>query len=115
PRAFSVNARFTATVDLPTPPLPLATAMTRRTPGSGACAGAETGLGCAGAPRGRPLWTATCLTPGTADRVAVIVPVRWRRTSSVALEGRRWTITLSSLVRISPTSPSDTISRLDPG
>ena len=31
PVAARAQARFTATVDLPTPPLPLATAITRRT------------------------------------------------------------------------------------
>src|SRR3984893_18417080 len=34
PICWSANARFTLTVDLPTPPLPLPTAMTWRIPGS---------------------------------------------------------------------------------
>jgi hypothetical protein len=34
PRCFKAQARFTEQVDLPTPPLPLATAMMRFTPGT---------------------------------------------------------------------------------
>src|SRR5581483_12165028 len=49
PRALSARARLAATVDLPTPPLPLATATTWRTPGN-SILGMPPAGGCMGAP-----------------------------------------------------------------
>src|SRR5262249_56892944 len=47
----NARARLAATVDLPTPPLPLATAMSDLTPGSAIFGGMPCG-GCMGVPRG---------------------------------------------------------------
>src|SRR5512137_348997 len=87
PRSRRPSARLSAVVDLPTPPLPDATAITESTPGIGACfdigdglpagacgrcseTGATPGRGCgaAGAPGRRSAVSATSalLTPGTA-------------------------------------------------
>src|SRR4029079_16035357 len=61
PRRESAAARFVLTVDLPTPPLPAATAMMFLTPG-------RRGFhGWFGLPHSlAPSWTSTAVTPGTA-------------------------------------------------
>ena len=59
PRSRSPSARLTAVVDLPTPPLPDATAMMASTPGIPGCT-LSAGWACgAGAPAARG-WVATC-------------------------------------------------------
>src|ERR1700730_4009799 len=52
PMAARPSARLTATVDLPTPPLPEATAMIERTPGTSGLGGAPRAWGCPGPGRG---------------------------------------------------------------
>ncbi len=86
PFAFSASARLAATVDLPTPPLPEATATIARTPGrqrafaAAACRRAGAGP-CPGAPRagrgsppgGRASAVSTAVTdstPGSASTAA---------------------------------------------
>jgi hypothetical protein len=67
PQRASASARFTATVVLPTPPLPAPTAMTFFTPGSGVrpVSGADTERTWA------VIRTSTSVTPGTARTTAV--------------------------------------------
>ena len=59
PDLARASARFTATVDLPTPPLPLATAMVCFTPGIGAFAGIDLAFGAS-----TSVSTDTSETPG---------------------------------------------------
>ncbi len=100
------TARFTATVVLPTPPLPAPTAITFFTPGSG-------GLPYSGADADRTenaMVTPTLLTPGTA---ATAARARSRTSSRAATEGldnSMVTAARPSTIWTSFTNLSDTMS-----
>src|SRR5688572_27763856 len=100
----NATARLTATVVLPTPPLPAPTAITFLTPGSG-------GLPCSGADTDRTtkrVSTSTCDTPGTLRTSAF---ARSTRASRFAAEGfadsianaTRSPVTVTSLTNLSVT------------
>ena len=88
PPALRASARFTAVVDLPTPPLPEATAMMAPTPGSSGRCGAASpparglavGVGGGGA-RSAVSTADTEATPGSAFTAA---SQAWRKGSSAA-------------------------------
>ena len=112
PRAASASARLTATVDFPTPPLVLATAMMRATPGSAARAAHGSCLALSSA---RARRTSTFATPGSRPSTASISAVSWRRISGLAVPGRRGTRTVPFSITTSPSMPSCTMSRWKPG
>src|SRR5579885_172277 len=111
PACASAIARLTATVDLPTPPLLLATATTLRTPG--------TGFG----PLGRSGWlrtfapiaTRTAPTPGTVFTAASAARCRSSRTGQAGVVSTKVKATsLPSMAR-SWIIPRETISRCSSG
>src|SRR5579885_519357 len=111
PSACIAIARLTATVDLPTPPFPLATAITCRTPGLGRRAL------CAAAARGWAASTSTCTpgTPGMAATVRLTSSITVRTTSGLADTGARNTVTPAWATSMSLIRPKETMSRLKPG
>ncbi len=68
------QARFTATVDLPTPPLPLATAITWRT-----WAGFSAPVGCCGC-----IWAWASLDRRAPPRRTLTVPGAWKGSAGAA-------------------------------
>ena len=112
PREWSPNARFIAVVDLPTPPLPEATATKCLTPGmpwrscwAELTFGPTGRAGCCSAVSA----TNTLLTPGSSLTTFSTTPRR------ASMDFRCWgsvfraNITLPSKIAISDTSPADTI------
>ena len=105
----SASAKLAATVDLPTPPLPLAIAITRATPG----------IGCG--PRGRAPGAAsrTISTgpgmPGMAAIVARTASSICCTTSAFAVLGASRTVTPLEDTSMSRTMPKETMSREKPG
>ena len=112
PRCCKAQARFTDTVDLPTPPLPLATATIRRMPGTLCCC--AHGL-CGAAACGAPGWfTSTCtrVTPGNAFNARSLSDLIWLATSGLLVVSCIETLTAPSLAAICFTRPNETMSRL---
>jgi hypothetical protein len=97
-----------ATVDLPTPPLPLATTSTARTPGMG--------WRPRGAPAGRAMrTTSTVPAPGMAATAARTAASIVATTSSCAVVGASFTVTPDEATSMSWMSPNETMSRVKPG
>src|SRR5262245_20507420 len=106
------SARLTATVDLPTPPFALDTAITCRTPGSGARP--------ANGSRPRPTaasatTTRTSFTPATRPTTSSMRRARAARTSALSVPGRSSTVTVPPSTSTPETMPSVTTSRRKPG
>src|SRR5258706_11996652 len=83
PRCCKAHARLTETVDLPTPPLPLATATTRRIPGTLFCC--DQGL-CGPAAVGEPWYltsTYTFSTPGSDLSARSLSTLIWAAVSAL--------------------------------
>src|SRR5688572_10503071 len=93
----SATARLTATVVLPTPPLPAPTAITFLTPGSGGlpCSGADTDFTT------NVVVTATSMTPGNAPTTS-----RTRATSASLFDGDGVAISMAIETRPSSTATS---------
>ncbi len=106
----SASARFVATVDLPTPPLPLATARMLRTPGMGCGPRRCCGTGAAV----RATFTVPA-TPGIAPTVACTAASISATTSSLAVLGASVTVMPSDATSTSFTRPNETMSREKPG
>ena len=113
PVAAKATARFAATVDFPTPPLPDATAITRFTPGIDdfptpeppAAAGASL----------TSMSTFTLPIPGTASNAARQSLKICSGTLGSRVETSIFTTVTPSSTRTSLTKPNDTISRENPG
>src|SRR5581483_3692030 len=112
PAAAIASARLTATVDLPTPPLPLATATTWRTPGTSRRLDPGAIRGVAGACSIR---TSTAGTPGMAATVRRTSSTICAATSGLVLGALSDTVTPLCAISISLTMPKETISRVKPG
>jgi hypothetical protein len=107
PQRASASARFTATVVLPTPPLPAPTAMMFFTPGSG-------GRPISGADTERTLAvmrTSTAVTPGNARTAAVACSRSWSFTGQAGVVSSIAKETWPSLIDRSLMKPSETMSR----
>ena len=114
PSACIASARLTATVDLPTPPLPLATATICLTPAIlRCCAIAGAAFGAVGA--GCSSWTLTAGTPGIAATVALTSATIFSTTSGFADAIVSDTVTPAYATSISLMIPNETMSRVKPG
>src|SRR5580692_12430709 len=114
PSARIARARFTATVDLPTPPLPLATATMCLTPAIlRGCAIPAAAFGAVAA--GCSIWTLTAGTPGIAATVAFTSATIFSTTSGFADAMVSDTVTPAYATSISLMIPNDTMSRVKPG
>ena len=109
PVRASAAARLTDTVDLPTPPLPLATATTWCTPGM---AGLAAGVGLGAAGRSMTISTGRS-TSGL--RVSATLRRIVSTTSALPVEGASSTVTAAPPTAMSLTTPKATMSRLKPG
>src|SRR6266480_304945 len=112
PVCSSATARFAATVDLPTPPLPLATAITCFTPGS--CVAAMP----APAPPGgawMSIKTFVLRTPSIARNALSVSFFIVAGTFGSFVASASWTFTSPLSISMDFTTPNDTISRLNPG
>src|ERR1700680_3117620 len=94
PFAFNARARLAATVDLPTPPLPEATATIAPTPGASAvfpaaagCAAAGWGGPPLGAPLGPPIGPPGGLASAVSTAVTDRTPGKASPAASAALRG----------------------------
>src|SRR5439155_23255931 len=106
----SARARWVATVDLPTPPLPLVPARTRRTPGIGCGPRARGGAG-----GGACTISTRPVTSGMASTATRTAAAIRSSTSCCAVVGARWIVTPADETSMSFTIPKDTMSRLKPG
>src|SRR5579862_3543700 len=114
PSARIASARFTATVDLPSPPLPLATATMCLTPAIlRGCATPAAARGAVAA--GCSIWTLTAGTPGIAATVAFTSVTIFSTTSGLADAIVSDTVTPAYATSISLMIPNDTMSRVKPG
>src|ERR1700723_1225772 len=114
PSARIASARFTATVDLPTPPLPLATATICLTPAIlRGCAIPAAAFGAVAA--GCSIWTLTAGTPGIAATVALTSATIFSTTSGLADAIVNDTVTPAYATSISLMIPNETMSRVKPG
>src|ERR1043166_4194980 len=107
PAFASATARFTATVVLPTPPLPAPTAMMFFTPGSGARAPSPTPLERTLA----VMLTSTALTPGIAITTALAWSRIWSFTGHAGVVNSIVNETVPALTLRSLTKPRLTMSR----
>ena len=123
PRAASAAARFTVTEDLPTPPLPLATASTRVVDGTSvgaACSRALKRARCIAADFCAwfisPYSTLTFVTPGRPSTFDCTSRLIWARSGQPAVVSTTFTVTRpSSVTRASSTMPRSTIDACSSG
>src|SRR5687768_4364391 len=102
----NATAKFTATVVLPTPPLPAPTAITFLTPGSGGlpCSGADTDFTT------KRLSMSTCETPGSLSAAALACSASADRLTGDGLADSIAIDTRSPAIVTSLTNLSDTMS-----
>src|SRR5579862_239038 len=110
PCIWRATARFAATVDFPTPPLPLAMAMTCLTPGMDT---APTPAACAGAWMSRT--TRMLPTPGSPPSAASLCSLMALGTSGSLVASAIRTATSAPCMSMAFTSPKETMSLLKPG
>ena len=121
PLALSPSARLAATVDLPTPPLPEATATMARTPGAiallpaagAACAGAAAGAARRAPPGGFASAVNTAVTDMTSGNASTARSAAFRNGSRRAPRSGSTSIanpTLPSRITTPVTMPSETMS-----
>src|SRR5262249_23975310 len=111
PRYWRPQARLTDKVDLPTPPLPLATATTRRRPGTLFCAAHGPGPPAVCPAAGCLTSTCTAVTPGNAFSACSLPLLICCATSGLCVVSCIETLTAPWFAATSFTSPNETISR----
>src|SRR6476469_7491746 len=104
PKWANPQAKLTEVVDFPTPPLPLATATTRFSPGTLFWLAHGLGAPAPGAEAGNVTSINTELSPGRARRACSEADLIWAASSGVPDVNWIWTVALPALTKTCLTS-----------